>query len=134
MQATKIGQCGRVHPLDHMLAIAASCQCPVFPIGKKMDRVAPDQGHQGLQVEKIQAKAKERRYLLSPVGRRIPIRSMYYALVFLEQGSEADVMKLAETIFYFDVCPRMGWRYAEDYAFVAHVHRRAADRVPPGDR
>jgi hypothetical protein len=60
-----------------------------------MDRVAPDQGHQGLQVEKIQAKAKERRYLLSPVGRRIPIRSMYYALVFLEQGSEADVMKLA---------------------------------------
>jgi DNA polymerase I len=86
--------------------------------------VAPDQGHQGLQVEKIQAKAKERRYLLSPVGRRIPIRSMYYALVFLEQGSEADVMKLAETIFYFDVCPRMGWRYAEDYAFVATDERQ----------
>jgi hypothetical protein len=27
MQATKIGQCGRVHPLDHMLAIAASGRC-----------------------------------------------------------------------------------------------------------
>jgi hypothetical protein len=70
-----------------------------------MDRVAPDQGHQGLQVEKIQAKAKERRYLLSPVGRRIPIRSMYYALVFLEQGSEADVMKLARPSFTSTCAP-----------------------------
>ena len=32
------------------------------------------------------------------------------------------MMKVAETIFYFDVCPRVGWRYPEDYAFMAHVH------------
>jgi hypothetical protein len=60
-------------------------------------------------VKAIQEKAKDRRYLLSPLGRRIPVRSMHSALVFLEQGGEADVMKLAETIFFFDVVPKRGW-------------------------
>jgi DNA polymerase-1 len=73
-------------------------------------------------VKAIQEKAKARRYLLSPLGRRIPVRSMHSALVFLEQGGEADVMKLAETIFFFDVVPKMGWVYGQDFTFVAHVH------------
>ena len=46
------------------------CQCPVFPIGKKMARAALMKAIKGYKelVEKIQAKAKERRYLLSSPG------------------------------------------------------------------
>jgi len=70
----------------------------------------------------IQERAKSQQYLRSPLGRRIPIRSMHSALVFLEQGGEADVMKLAETLFFFEIAPAMEWVYGKDYAFVAHVH------------
>jgi DNA polymerase I len=90
----------------------------------KLTRAALMQAIKGYEplVKAIQATAKEKKYLRSPLGRRIPIRSMHSALVFLEQGGEADVMKLAETIFYYEAVPDMGWRYGEDFAFVAHVH------------
>jgi DNA polymerase I len=90
----------------------------------KLTRAALMQAIRGYKelVEAIQKKAKAQGYLRSPLGRRIPIRSMHSALVFLEQGGEADVMKLAETIFYFESAPAHGWEYGRDFAFVAHFH------------
>jgi DNA polymerase-1 len=70
----------------------------------------------------IQAAAKARGYLISPLGRHIPIRSPHSALVFLMQAGEADVMKLAAVLFHFEECPAAGWEHGWDFAYCANVH------------
>lgn len=70
----------------------------------------------------IQAAAKARGYLISPLGRHVPIRSPHSALVFLMQAGEADVMKLAAVLFHFEECPANGWEHGRDFGYCANVH------------
>lgn len=61
-------------------------------------------------------------YLRGLDGRHIFIRSKHSALVFLMQGMEAAVMKLAACIFYYEECEKRGWVHGRDFAFVCQVH------------
>ena len=62
--------------------------------------------------------ASKRGYLISPLGRHVPIRSKHSALVFLMQAVEADVMKLAMTMFM----AQCGGYHGIDFALCANVH------------
>lgn len=73
----------------------------------------------------IKDTARERGYLISPLGRHVPIRSPHSALVFLMQSGEADVMRLALVRFAAQCA-------GYDYAFVANVHDEAQLECPPG--
>lgn len=111
--------------------IKDACHNAGIPVPKVPDRELGALARQGLfrsikgfekLSEAIQKRVKERGYLTSPSGRRIKVRSKHSALVFLLQGVEADVMKLAAGIFYFETCPQRGWVHGVDYGFAASVH------------
>lgn len=79
----------------------------------------------------IKTAAQHRGYLLSPLGRHIPIRSPHSALVFLMQAGEADVMKLAATLFHFEEAVRHGWEHGRDFAYCANVHDEVQLEIAP---
>jgi DNA polymerase-1 len=79
----------------------------------------------------IKRAAKQRGYLISPLGRHVPIKSEHSALVFLMQAGEADVMKLAATIFHYEAAPDNGWVYGQDYDYVVHSHDEHQIEVRP---
>lgn len=61
-------------------------------------------------------------YLTCLDGFHIRCRSDHSALVFLLQGFEQSIMKLANVVFHFEVAPGNGWEHGRDYGFVADVH------------
>lgn len=93
------------------------------PLGARVRSALMDAitGFETLQDEIVKT-AVTRKFLRSPMGRRIPIRSKHSALVFLMQASEADVMKLA-LVRFWEACNEE--EFAEmgvDYALCANVH------------
>lgn len=66
--------------------------------------------------------ARTNRFLCARGGYHIPIRSFHSSLVFLMQGGEAAVMKLADVIWHFEVAAAQGWVHGVDYAYTVHVH------------
>lgn len=93
----------------------------------KLARVALNRAITGFDKlsDQIQRTAKERGYLISPLGRHVPIRSPHSALVFLMQAVESDTMKTAAVLFHFEVAPARGWVEGRDFAYCAHVHDEA---------
>lgn len=80
--------------------------------------------------DKIEARIDQRGYLLGVDGRRLQIRSKHSALNQLLQSTGAVTVKKATVILYQDL-NEAGLKWAEDYAFVAHVHDELQTLVRP---
>ncbi len=70
----------------------------------------------------IEARVKQRGYLVALDGRRLPVRKSHAALNTLLQGGGAIVMKLALALWMTEVAPTRGWIHGVDYALCANVH------------
>jgi len=80
--------------------------------------------------DKIDERISERGYLTGIDGRHLQIRSRHSALNQLLQSTGAITVKKATTILYDDL-KKLGLRWGQDYAFVAHVHDEIQSLVRP---
>ena len=116
-----------------------ACKEAGLPVPRMPDRELGAMARQSLfraikgfqQLVAALREASKKRYLRGIDGRHIPVRSVHSLLVFLMQGGEAAVMKLAAVIFHFEAAPANGWVHGVDFGYVAHVHDEAQTEARP---
>ena len=81
-------------------------------------------------LDKIEKRIDTRGYLIGIDGRKLQIRSKHSALNQLLQSTGAITVKKATCILYDDL-KKLGFKWGEDYAFVAHVHDEIQALVRP---